>query len=40
VCVQTSVGLTNSVGRGKNSLLPDDLLQIIDDNMFDNPFAN
>jgi hypothetical protein len=38
VCLSTSVGHSNSVSRGKNSLLLVDLLQRIDDTMFDNPF--
>jgi len=39
VCVSTSAGLSNSVDRGKNSFLSDDLLQMINDIMFDNRFA-
>jgi hypothetical protein len=33
----TYVGLSKSVSRGKNNLLLDDLLQMIDDTMFINP---
>ena len=40
VCVLISASPTNSVDRGKNSLLLYDLLQIIDYNMFNNYFAN
>lgn len=40
MCVPTSIGHSNSVGRGKNNFLLDDLLQMINDTMFDNIFAN
>jgi hypothetical protein len=40
MCVTTFACLSNAVSRGKNSLLSDDLLQRIDDTMFDNPFVN
>jgi hypothetical protein len=40
MCVTTFAGLSNAVSRGKNNLLSDDLLQRIDDTMFDNPFVN
>ena len=36
----TYVGLSKSVSRGKNNLLLDDLLQMIDDTMFINPFTD
>ena len=34
-CVSTFIGPSNLVGRDKNSLLSNDLLQIIDDIRFD-----
>jgi len=37
ICVLTSIGPSNSGGRGKNSLLLDDLLQMTNDIKFDNP---
>jgi len=40
MCVSTSVGPLKSVSRGNNSLWSDDLLQLINDTMFDNPFAD
>ena len=40
MCVLTSSNPLNSVGIGKNSLLLDDLLQMIDDTMFDNHFVD
>ena len=36
----TSTGPSKSVNKCKNNLLWDDLLQRIDDTMFDNPFAD
>jgi hypothetical protein len=39
VCVPISARPSNSVSRGKRSLLSDDLLQMIGNTMFDNPFA-
>jgi hypothetical protein len=39
VCVLIFDSPSNSVSRGKNSLLSDDLLERIDDIMFDNPFG-
>jgi len=36
LCVLNFAGFSNSVGRGKNSLLLDDLLHRINDTMFDN----
>lgn len=39
ICVSTSTRPSNSVGRDKNSLLSDDLLRMIYDIMFGNPFA-
>ena len=38
--VSTSTGLSNSISKGKNNLLLDDLLQSIDDIMFDNSFVD
>jgi hypothetical protein len=38
VCVLTSGGLSNSVGWCKNNLLSSDLLQTINDIMFDNHY--
>jgi hypothetical protein len=40
VCVPTSIGPSNSVGRDKNSLSSNDLLQRINNTMFDNHFAD
>jgi hypothetical protein len=40
VRVSTSTGLSNSISKGKNNLLLDDLLQSIDDIMFDNSFVD
>jgi len=40
MCVLTYIGPSNSVSRGRNNLLSIDLLQRIDDTMFDNPFAD
>ena len=40
MCVLTYVGPSNSINRGKNNLLSIDLLQKINDTMFDNPFAD
>jgi len=40
VCVLISVDPSNSISRGKNNLFSDDLLQRIDDTMFDNSFVN
>ena len=40
VYVSTSANPSNSISTGKNSVLSDDLLQIIDDTMFDNPFVD
>jgi len=40
VFVPTSSGLSKLVSKGKNSLLSDNLLQTIDDTIFDNSFAN
>ena len=39
VCVLTSIDPSNSVGRSKNSLLLDDLLQMTNDIKFDNPLS-
>jgi len=39
VCVLTFAGSSSLISRGKNNLLSDDLLQMIGDIMFDNPFA-
>jgi hypothetical protein len=36
--VPTFVGLSNSVSKGKHSLLSNDLLQRINDIIFNNPF--
>jgi len=40
VFVPTSYGLSKLVSKGKNSLLSDNLLQTIDDTIFDNSFAD
>lgn len=40
ICVLILVGPSNSVSRGKNSLLSNDLTQRIDDTMFDNSFVD
>ena len=40
MCVLIYIGPSNSVSRGKNNLLSIDLLQKINDTMFDNPFAD
>ena len=40
VFVPTSTSCSKSIRRGKNNLLLDDLLQMIDDTMFDNLFAD
>ena len=40
VYVSTSANPSNSISTGKNIVLSDDLLQIIDDTMFDNPFVD
>jgi len=39
LCDPTSVGPSKSISRDKKSLFLDDLLQRIDDNMFDNQFV-
>jgi len=40
ISVSQSIGSSKSVNKRKNSLLSDDLLQGINDTMFDNPFTN
>ena len=40
MCVLIYIGPSNSVSRGKNNLLSIDLLQKINDTMFDNLFAD
>jgi hypothetical protein len=40
LCAPTSVGPSKSISRGKKSLLLDDLLQRIDDIVFDNQFVD
>ena len=40
VYVSTSANPSNSISTGKNSVLSDDLLQIIYDTMFNNPFVD
>jgi len=40
LCVLTPGGLSNSVGKCKNNILSSDLLQTINNTIFDNHFAN